>query len=148
MTKAIHSAAAALAAAVFFAGCGTEVQTGPATNDFVLDPVSFATNVNPILDARGCTSSGCHNVFNGNGGRLLIFPNATVGSTEMDANFLAVSFFVSFSPSSASELLLEPLAGVQAPPVGSHTGGEIFATTGDVDYIAILDWINSATPAP
>lgn len=145
MTR-LFSAAAALAAAVFFSGCGTEVTSGEVTTGQTLRYDVFEASVNPILESRGCTASGCHNVVFGNGGAFKIYPNAVNGSAEMLANFIAAKSFANLTTPAQSKLLLEPLAGANQSSAGTHSGGDIFPDTSDPDYLTILGWILDQEP--
>lgn len=140
------SAAAALAAAVFFSGCGTEVTTGEVSTGQTLDQAVFQAQVNAIFDkdigGRTCSASGCHSVNGSSGGAFKIYPNAPDDSLEMMANFIAAKSFANLTDPASSKLLLEPLAGAQSI-TGSHTGGDIFPDTSDPDYQTIFNWISS-----
>jgi hypothetical protein len=146
MTKRHFPAAAVLAAAVFFGGCGSEVTTGAITTGQTLDQAAFQAQVNAIFDkdigGRTCSASGCHSVNGSSGGAFKIYPNAPDDSLEMMANFIAAKSFSNLTDPASSKLLLEPLEGAQSI-TGSHTGGDIFPDTNDPDYLTILDWISS-----
>jgi hypothetical protein len=151
MTRAIHSAAAALAAAVFLSACGTEVSTGEITDGQTLNYSVFEAQVNQIFDkdigGRTCSDSGCHLQPIGPGGAFKIFKNAAPGSAEMLANFISAKGFANLTDPASSKLLLEPLAGAQSI-TGSHTGGDIFPDTTDTDYQTIFQWISTPEPIP
>jgi hypothetical protein len=60
----------------------------------------------------------------------------------MDYNYRAAKGFANLTDPPQSKLLLEPLAGAQSI-VGSHAGGDIFASTADPNYQTILNWITN-----
>jgi hypothetical protein len=116
-----------------------------------LDCVTFQTSVNPIFDRNlsgtTCSASGCHAIGAASGGAFNLYPNALPNSPEMQANFLAAKAFSNLANPVQSRLLLEPLAGAQNT-VGSHGGGDIFASTSDSNYQTIYGWIANQVPAP
>jgi hypothetical protein len=86
-------------------------------------------------------------VFGSSGGAFKVYPNAAPNSMEMQANYLAAKGFANLDSPVDSKLLLEPLAGAQSI-VGSHAGGDIFASTLDVNYMTIFMWISNRIPGP
>ena len=86
--------------------------------------LSYATDIRPIWAARSCT--GCH----GTSGGLTLTGTAAASYAEVTAGRVNTS-----NPAS-SLILRKPLtSGV------SHGGGQLFASTSDVDYQKILTWI-------
>lgn len=136
---------------VLLSACGNEVSPVPITGGGTLDCPTFQSSVNPIFDqnlgGRTCSASGCHSVFSSAGGAFKIYPNALPNTVEMQANYLSAKGMANLNDPSQSKLLLEPLAGTQSI-VGSHTGGDIFASTSDPNYSTILSWISMQVPGP
>lgn len=130
------------------AGCG-EVKPGEEEAAGQLDPAAFAASIQPILDARGCSQSGCHYRDQSNpntggpGGSFRIFEcsGGSCTSEELLANHDSTTGMANISNPTSSKLLTKPLAlsagGVQ------HLGGDIFLSTADADYATILGWIQS-----
>jgi len=130
------------------AGCG-EVAPGEETAIGQLDQTVFELTIQPILDARGCSQAGCHYRDKSNpnsggpGGSLRIFECSgnPCSTDELLANHDSSAGMANLSNPAASKLLTKPLAlaagGVQ------HLGGDIFVSTADPDYAAILGWIQS-----
>lgn len=130
------------------AGCG-EVEPGEEEAIGQLDQIAFASTIQPILDARGCSQAGCHYRDKNNpnsggpGGSFRVF-DCTGSSCTTDqvlANHDSAAGMANIPNPTASKLLTKPLAlaegGVQ------HLGGDIFMTTADADYAAVLGWIQS-----
>ena len=133
------------------AACGNEASPTPVASGGTLDCQLFQASVNPIFDqnlgGRTCSASGCHTVFGSAGGAFKIYPNAQPNTVEMQANYLSAKGMANLNEPSQSKLLLEPLAGAQSI-VGSHTGGDIFASTADANYGVILGWISMQVAGP
>lgn len=142
------------AVAVLVSGCGSGVPSGSTQTGLTLDCLVFqdpTTGINRIFDldlgGRTCSAGGCHSVNGGSGGAFKIYPNATPGTLQMEANFLAAKGFANLTSPSDSKLLLEPLAGAQSI-VGSHTGGDIFPDSSDPNYMTIYTWIVTQVQGP
>lgn len=137
--------------ALLLGGCGSDIPSTSDTSGLTLSCRDFQTSVNQIFDAdingRTCAASGCHSVNGGSGGAFKIYPSATAGSLQMEANYLAARAFTNLSSVPDSKLLLEPLGGSQSI-VGAHTGGDIFPDTTDLNYIAIRAWIANQIQGP
>lgn len=130
------------------AGCG-EVEPGDAEAVGQLDQAAFAATIQPILDARGCSQAGCHYRDKNNpntggpGGSLRIFDCSgnSCTSEQLLANHDSAAGMANIPNPTTSKLLTKPLAlsagGVQ------HLGGDIFLSTADPDYAAVLGWIQS-----
>ena len=114
-----------------------------------LDQAVFEASIQPILDSRGCSESGCHyrdkdNPNSGGpGGSFRIF-DCTGNSCSPDqllANHDSAAGMANLSNPTTSKLLTKPLAlaggGVQ------HLGGDIFMSTTDPDYVTVLGWIQN-----
>jgi hypothetical protein len=105
--------------------------------------------VDPILQAAingrngvtTCAASGCHDINTGSGGGFKIFPNPG-DDTRLLSNFNTAKAFANLNSPTGSKLLLEPLNGISAIS-GTHTGGDIFASTTDPCYKAIRAWISN-----
>lgn len=129
-------------------GCGS-VDPGVEGSGETLDYNAFKATIQPILDGRGCSNSGCHyrdkNDPNngGPGGSLRLFNCTADPCTEDEylSNFDSASGMSNIPNPSDSKLLLKPLA-VSAGGI-QHLGGDIFLSTGDPDYFTILSWIQS-----
>jgi len=118
--------------------CSDSIPEGFSATTFMSNPkyasglAAFKQNVQPVLDAHGCTSSNCHGA-----------PESdfyiTCGSTddEVAFNFTQAWSFVD-NPVADSQILRVPLA-VAAGGRG-HTGGDQFSGTDDPDYTAIQNW--------
>jgi len=132
----------------FSGGCGT-VDPGTEDNAGGLNYDSFKATIQPILDQRGCSQTGCHyrdkaNPANGGpGGSFRVFncANDPCSEDEVRSNYDSASGMSNLSNPAGSKLLLKPLAvaagGIQ------HLGGDIFLNTTDPDYLAILGWIQN-----
>lgn len=139
-----------LLAVLGLTGCGETVDPQPLqASGSTLCYVDYQTCINPILDAAivgrtgsaTCSSSGCHALGVGSGGAFKINALAPPDSEEMLANFFASKAFANLDSPDDSKLLLEPLQG-SASVTGTHTGGDIFPSTGDVCYQTIRTWIS------
>lgn len=138
----------AVALACLGAGCG---QVDPGQEEAIgqLDPTTFAVTIQPILDARGCSQSRCHyrdkNDPNsgGPGGSLRIFDCSGNSCTpeEVLANHDSAAGMANITNPRSSKLLTKPLA--QSAGGIQHLGGDIFLSTADPDYAAILGWIQN-----
>lgn len=147
-----QGAAILVAAALVYvtAGCG-QVDPGEEAAIGQLDQTVFAATIQPILDARGCSQAGCHyrdkNSPNtgGPGGSFRVFDCSGNSCTAQQvlANFESSAGMANIANPGSSKLVTKPLAlsagGVQ------HLGGDIFLSTADPDYAAILAWIQSPT---
>lgn len=127
-------------------GCGDSVKNEEIAVNQQLIFADYQATVNAIFDmdinGKVCSSSGCHNIGNGSGGGLKLYPNAALDSFEMDFNYRVAQSLSNLSNPSQSKLLLEPLAGTFSI-TGSHAGGDIFANVNDPNYLAILAWISN-----
>jgi hypothetical protein len=101
-----------------------------------LDRSYFATYVEPVLQARGCSNLACHG---GQGAGMLMLS----GGRDVDADFTNTSPHTRPWDPPSSPLLLEPLAETAGGTV--HGGGAIFADRSDADYRAMLGWIAGET---
>jgi hypothetical protein len=133
------------------AGCNDDVDVEPvAASGGTLCVTDFEQCVNPIFDAvimgktgqTTCSGSGCHEVGAGSGGAFKIFANAQPGSPEILSNFFAAKGFANLDEPDKSKILLEPLQG-ESSISGTHTGGDIFPTTGDACYQAVFQWAST-----
>lgn len=131
---------------VVVGACGDPVSNAELQGVGTLDCPMFQATVNPIFDQNiggaTCSGGGCHTVFGSAGGGFKIYPNAMPGTPEMQHNYLSAKAFANLTAPVNSKLLLEPLAGAQSI-VGSHAGGDIFASTADPNYQTILAWITN-----
>ncbi len=138
-------------AALWLGGCGVQVEPERITSGATLDCGIFQNTVQPILDLNiggtTCSASGCHRVGEGAGGAFKVYPNPALNSVQMEANYIAAKGFANLNDPASSKLLLEPLTGAQSI-VGSHTGGDIFTSTADINYTTILAWIATQVQAP
>jgi hypothetical protein len=129
-------------------GCGS-VDPGQEIDSAGLDFNVFQGTIQPILDLRGCSQGGCHYrdksdpYSGGPGGSFQIYNcmNDPCTDDQFHANYDSASGLSNPEDPSNSKLLLKPLAesagGIQ------HLGGDIFVTTSDPDYLAILSWIQT-----
>jgi hypothetical protein len=104
-----------------------------------LDYAYFATYVEPILQARTCSTAGCHG---GQGSGMLLLSGGS--NPEADFNNL-LNHTRPWAPPT-SPLLLKPLAAGAGGLV--HGGGDIFADTTDTDYRTVLRWIAGERVVP
>lgn len=65
----------------------------------------YAAQIQPLLDAQGCTNAGCHDKT-AVAGNLGLHPNPAVGSAEMDENFKTMTTYVSQNDPSAEQTTL------------------------------------------
>jgi len=140
-----------LVVGVFFSlntGCG-QIEPEEEGTISQLNHDTFKAAIQPILDNRGCSQAGCHyrdkNDPNagGPGGSFRIF-ECTGNSCTPDqllANHDSAAGMANIANPASSKLLTKPLA----EPAGGiqHLGGDLFLSTGDTDYMAILSWIQS-----
>ena len=126
--------------------CGDPVSNFELQGVGTLDCPMFQATVNAILDqdigGRTCSAAGCHLIGQSAGGAFKIYANAQPNSPQMQYNYLASKGFANLTDPPQSKLLLEPLLGAQSI-VGSHAGGDIFASTSDPNYQTILAWITN-----
>ncbi len=134
--------------ALLGAGCG-QVEPGEEETIGQLDQSVFETTIQPILDARSCSEAGCHYRDKNNpntggpGGSFRIFDCSadSCSPEQLLANHDSAAGMANLANPTTSKLLTKPLAlaagGVQ------HLGGDIFMSTADPDYAAILGWIQS-----
>lgn len=97
-------------------------------------PQSFSADIVPIFTARGCTGSGCHRPPTNGGGLRLNQSAAQI--------YPAVLQRCNTTDPANSLLLTKPL--FEAAP--NHTGGNIFLTNTDPDYLRMLRWITDGAP--
>lgn len=129
-------------------GCG-RIDPGEQEALGQLDDTVFAAAIQPILDVRSCSQTGCHYRDKSNpntggpGGSLRIY-DCTGGSCtpeQLLANHDSAAGMANLPNPTTSKLLTKPLAlsagGVQ------HLGGDIFMNTTDPDYATILGWIQN-----
>ncbi len=143
-----------LAFLLFVTGCKEVEVTEASSDNRTLCYADFEQCISPILDAQlsgragpaTCASSGCHDQAAGSGGAFKIFSQPAPSSAEMLANYFAARAFANLDDPDQSKLLLEPLQGVSSI-TGTHTGGDIFPSTGDACYVAIHDWISNQVEA-
>ncbi len=133
---------------ISLSGCGT-VDPGEEGIVGTLDHNIFKTTVQPVLDNRLCSDSGCHfrdktdPNTGGPGGSFRIFECNVVPCTseELRANHDSTAGMANLVNPAGSKILKKPLAlsigGLQ------HLGGDIFASETEADYLAILSWIQS-----
>ncbi len=129
-------------------GCG-QVEPGEEATVGELDHDVFKSNVQAILDNRGCSNGSCHirdknDPFSGGPGGNLRLYECTVElctADQLQANHDSSAGMSNLVNPVNSLLLTKPLeisiSGVQ------HQGGNIFLNTTDPDYLALLAWIQS-----
>lgn len=138
----------ALFAALLLGGCAEDVTVESVEGETLcyadyrqcVDPI-FHVAINGSSGPVTCSASGCHDVNAGSGGGFKVFANPS-DDVELTANFFAAKAFANLAAPGDSKLLLEPLSGISAIS-GTHTGGDIFPSTGDACYTAIRDWIDN-----
>lgn len=157
------SAAIALAAAAL-AGCGgggsnpfdnpSSVNNSTVTGGQTLAFAYFQKCIQPILVARSCAASGCHDNSNGTGGALRLIAGTTeidlsnpvnspavIRTNNMYKNFYSAQASTFIGSSAQSKLLLKPLVqGVL------HGGGLIFTNSQDPNVKLLEYWINRPLP--
>ena len=125
---------------VLVGGCQTvdlgETPTGASrcspSPDYFED-VIWPMYINSGDSATSCVDAGCHNSENGKS----TFRVNTAEPIDFAANYKITTFFLNCGTPEASELLTEPLAGVE-----SHGGGDLFAPGSEAEDI-FLDWFIS-----
>ena len=121
--------------------CSTALPSGFTTTTFQMNPsyaaglAKFKSDVQPILDKHGCTSSNCHGAPQSD-----FYITCGTDPASLAFNFTQAWSFVN-TPVDDSEILRVPLA-VAAGGRG-HTGGDQFSGTADADYVAIRGWASS-----
>ncbi|MFQ5543011.1 MAG: hypothetical protein ACE5FY_01515 [Nitrospiria bacterium] len=132
----------------FITGCGT-IDPGEGGIVGSLDHDFFKTTVQPVLDNRRCSDSGCHfrdkadPNTGGPGGSFRLFECKVVSCTpeELLANHDSSAGMANLVNPGDSKILKKPLAlsigGFQ------HLGGDIFLSETGTDYLAIFAWIQS-----
>ncbi len=109
----------------------------------------FQKCIQPILVARTCAASGCHDNVRGTGGALRMFPGATpvalgsstIRDSDMYKNFLSSQGSSVIGSAEQSKLLNKPLVqGVL------HGGGVIFQNVQDPNVVMLQYWINRPAP--
>ncbi len=138
----------AVALTCLSAGCG-QVNPGEEVAVGQLDQTAFAVSIQPILDARGCSQSTCHYRdksapnSGGPGGSFRIFDCSGTSCTpeQLLANHDSAAGMANITNPTDSKLLTKPLA--QSAGGIQHLGGDIFLSTADPDYAAILGWIQN-----
>jgi len=131
-------------------GCGVQVTQSSAANGNTLSCPDFETNVFPVITnpigGKTCSDVGCHITGGTTGGGYKIDPAAVANtnSPSMENNYTAAFGFSDLNTPANSRLLLKPLG---APSVGGHGGGVIFSST-DIEYLAMLAWINNRIQGP
>jgi hypothetical protein len=101
-----------------------------------LDYAFFAQHIEPVLQSRNCSTTGCHG---GQGSGLMLLS----GGTDPQADFTNVRPHTRPWDPPSSPLLLKPLAESAGGVV--HGGGDVFADTTDADYRTLRLWIEGAT---
>jgi len=142
MRNAAKTAATAYGAAAFAlsGGCAkpTTAPEPPAGGQrYVLDYAVFVASIDTIFTARGCDDANCHG-----GGIRGTFELSPVGGKDVDMDYFQVSLQVDPSDPTASPILRKPLDEAAGGAVHAAQP-PAFATTGDPDYQAILNWIES-----
>ena len=133
---------------LFSGGCG-QVSPGEGGTIGLLDHNVFKASIQPILDNKACSSSGCHfrdksdPNSGGPGGSLRLFDckGAACTAEQLQANHDSSAGMANLVNPGESKLLSKPLelsvGGLQ------HLGGTIFPDVTDADYLAIFAWIGS-----
>ena len=96
---------------------------------------SFKSNVQPILEEKGCGSTNCHGAPQSD-----FYITCGVNDEQIAFNFSQAWSFVN-NPVDDSQLLRVPLA--VASGGRGHTGGDQFASAEDDDYTTIREWAQS-----
>ncbi|VAX29127.1 hypothetical protein MNBD_NITROSPIRAE01-229 [hydrothermal vent metagenome] len=129
-------------------GCG-QVEPGEEATLGELDHEVFKTNIQAVLDNRGCSNGACHirdkndPFAGGPGGNLRLYECTVAPCTaeQLQANHDSAAGMANLVNPSGSLLLKKPLAlsisGVQ------HLGGDIFLSAADADYLTLFSWIQS-----
>ncbi len=153
----------ALAAAIL-PGCGgggsnpfdnpSNVNNLTTTGGQTLAFTYFQKCIQPILVAKSCAASGCHDNITGTGGALRLIGGATqidlsnpantpdvIRTNDMYKNFYSAQGSTIVGASAQSKLLLKPLVqGVL------HGGGLIFANSQDPNVKLMEYWVNRPLP--
>ncbi|MFN0150277.1 MAG: hypothetical protein ACKVU1_06130 [bacterium] len=120
-------------------GCSTDVTppTPPGGGQRLeLSAEQFASDVEPVLIAKGCDVGGdCHG-----GGIRGTFALSPASAKDVEFDFEQARLQVRPTERTESPLLTKPLA---EPLGGAPHSYEPFASTDDPDYQAILGWINA-----
>ncbi len=173
MTKQAHekrtwaargrAGAASILAAASLAGCGggsnpfdnpDSVNNAPTTAGQTLAFAYFQKCIQPILLARSCAASGCHDNNSSTGGALRLRPGAAqidlsntaitldvIRTSDMYKTFVSSQASAIVGASAQSMLLRKPL--VQGT---LHGGGVIFGNNQDPDVKVLEYWINRPVP--
>jgi hypothetical protein len=114
--------------------CSEAVPAGFDTAKYTSNPnfAKFKSDVNPILEAKGCTSSNCHGAPQSD-----FYITCGDNDEQIAFNFSQAWSFVN-NPVDDSQLLRVPLA--VASGGRGHTGGDQFSSTDDDDYEKLHDW--------
>jgi hypothetical protein len=150
MRHGLLIAATVIVMTITVAACGN-VDPGTNATTGELDQAVFAAAIQPILDARGCSQSGCHYRdksapnTGGPGGSLRLFDCSGSSCTpeQVVANHDSASGMANIPNPATSKLLTKPLA--QSAGGIQHLGGDIFLSVTDADYLAVLAWIQNPT---
>lgn len=110
---------------------GVDPQFDPNSDPAAADFKTFQSKVNPVL-GKSCAASNCH----GSASNSL---HLTCGETPQQErwNYFATQDYVSSEPP-LSEIVRRPLAASAGGTF--HEGGVVFASSGDAQYQALLDW--------
>jgi hypothetical protein len=106
---------------------------GPGDQTYFFDASSYATTIQPALDAAGCAGAGCHNQVNRAGG-LGLHATPAAGSPELAENFKLVASYVALTTGTPEATTLYRYS------VNNH--GDTLLGTGDVTALAA--WIDGA----
>ncbi len=128
--------------------CG-QVEPGEEASIGELDHDVFKTNIQPILDNRGCSNGSCHirnkdDPFSGGpGGNLRLYECTVAPCTDeqLRSNHDSTAGMTNLVNPAKSVLLTKPLA--ESISAVQHQGGTIFSNTADSDYLDLLSWIQS-----
>jgi hypothetical protein len=103
---------------------------------YVLDYPTFASQIEPMLTAKGCDDLNCHG-----GGIRGTFELSPAGDKDVALDFAQASLQVTGDNPPQSPLISKPLD----PNAGGsvHGGGVFFVDTDDADYQALLAWIEA-----
>jgi hypothetical protein len=125
---------------VLVGGCQTadlgETPTGPgrcSPNPDYFEDVIWPMYIDSGDPATSCVDGRCHNSEIG----VSSFRVSTAEPIDFASNYEVVTYFLNCATPEASELLTEPLGGVE-----SHGGGELFAPGSAAEDI-FLDWFIS-----
>jgi len=129
-------------------GCG-QVEPGEEATLGELDHEVFKTNIQAVLDNRGCSNGACHirdkddPFAGGPGGNLRLYECTVAPCTaeQLQANHDSTVGMANFVNPASSLLLTKPLA--ESISAIQHQGGTIFLNRSDLDYLTLLSWIQS-----